>query len=266
MNVMTEYPNGIFSWADLATTDTKGAKAFYGGLFGWEARDVHTDMGIMYTMLQIDGKNVAGLGRLDLDMQEQGMPPVWTSYVKHDDVDAVVAKVEEAGGNVMLPPMDVMEEGRMAMIQDPTGAVFGVWQPRNHIGAQLVNRPNAMVWNELQTRDGDAAKAFYKDVFDWGDTTDPNGYVTFTKNDRVHAGMLLMDDSWDENIPPNWSVYFMVEDAKAAAAKVEELGGTVMVPPTRAGELGTFIVVQDPQGGVFTAMQFDGQADDPPGA
>ncbi|MCA9974048.1 MAG: VOC family protein [Anaerolineales bacterium] len=264
MHVVKQYPDGIFCWVDLSTTDTEGAKAFYSGLFGWEAVDTPTDMGSMYTMLKIDGKNVAGLGPLSPDMQAQGIPSFWTSYVKHDDVDAIAAKISGAGGMLMFPPMDVMAEGRMTMFQDPSGAVAGVWQPRNHTGAQLVNMANTLVWNELQTRDAAAAKAFYKSVFGWGDATDANGYVTYSVNGRVQAGMMQIDDSWGD-VPSNWAVYFMVDDIAAATAKAVELGGVALVSEQSAGEMGQFSVIQDPQGAVFTIMQFNGPTDTPPG-
>lgn len=265
MHVVTRYPDGIFCWVDLVTTEAPGAKAFYCGLFGWEAVDRPTDMGTVYTMLQIDGKSVAGLSGMSPDMQAQGMPPLWNSYVKHDRVDEVAARVQTAGGTVMFPPMDVMQEGRMVMAQDPTGAMFGIWQPRNHIGAQLVNMPNTLVWNELQTRDTPAASAFYQAVFGWVSEADASGYVVFSQDGRRQAGMMRIDESWGP-VPANWSVYFMVSDLDATAAKVEELGGRLQVPPMAAGEMGRFAVVQDPQGAYFTVMQFNGPVDPPPGA
>lgn len=265
MHVVTEYPNGLFNWVDLSTTDVAGAKAFYGGLFGWEASDMPTDMGTLYTMFKLDGKNVAGAGPLPPDMAAQGIPPYWTCYVKHDDVDAVAARAVAAGGTLLFPPMDVMQEGRMTMIQDPTGAVFGVWQPRNHIGAQLVNMPNALVWTELQTRDSQAALTFYAAVFGWTHSVDPSGYVVFAADGRSQAGMMQIDESWGP-VPPNWTAYFMVEDIDATAMQAANLGAKIMVPPTAAGEMGRFAVIQDPQGAVFTAMQFSGPVDPPPGA
>lgn len=265
MHVVTQYPDGIFCWVDLSTTDTEAAKAFYTGLFGWQAKDMPTDMGVVYTMLQLDGKHVAGLGAMSPDMLAQGIPPMWTSYVKHSDADSIAAKATVAGGIVMFPPMDVMSEGRMTLIQDPTGGAFGVWQPINHIGAELVNMPNTLIWNELQTRDGAKAGQFYKAVFGWEGEPDANGYVVYKQNGRAHAGMMQMDDSWGD-VPPNWSVYFMVADITAAAARVSELGGHVLVPPSKAGEMGTFAVIRDPQGGVFTIMEFNGPVDLPPGA
>lgn len=264
MHIVSEYPNGLFCWVDLSTTDTEAAKTFYSSLFGWEIDDRPTDMGPIYTMYQIEGHNVAGMGPMPPDMQAQGMPPVWTSYVKHDNVDAVAQAATAAGGVVMMPAMDVMQEGRMAMIQDPTGAVFGVWQPRNHIGAELVNMPNALVWNELQTNNVAAASAFYAAVFGWTHQTDETGYTVLMSDGRAQAGMMAIDPSWGD-VPPHWSTYFMVEDVDAAAARVTELGGSVMVPPMAAGEMGRFSLVSDPQGGAFTVMQFSGPVDLPPG-
>lgn len=264
MKVVARYPDGVFSWVDLGTTDPAAAKAFYGGLFGWSFVDLPTGQGTVYSMAQIEGYNVAGLGPMDPNMQAQGIPPFWSSYVNHSDVDAVAGKAAAAGGNTLFPPMDVLESGRMAMIQDPTGATFGVWQPRDHTGAQLVNIPNTLVWNELQTPDVKKARDFYADVFDWTYDVNADGYVACKQGDRVQAGMMQMDESWGD-VPPNWSIYFLVEDVESLAAKVKELGGTVLVPTTPAGDLGKFSVVQDPQGGIFSMIEYNGPADPPPG-
>jgi predicted enzyme related to lactoylglutathione lyase len=264
MKVVSRYPDGVFSWVDLGTSDTEGAKAFYGGLFDWSFLDIPTDSGVVYSMGQIDGHNVAGLGPMDPEMQSQGVPPFWTSYVKHDDVDAVAARAAEAGGTVMMPPFDVMDSGRMAIIQDPGGAMFGVWQPKEHIGAKLVNVPNTLTWNELQTRDVEGAKAFYGAVFGWTFNVDESGYVACKTDDRVQAGMMQIQESWGE-VPPNWSVYFLVDGIGSQVEKVKELGGNVLVPPTPAGEMGTFSVIQDPQGGHFNLIEYKGPADPPPG-
>ncbi len=265
MQVVKEYPDGVFCWVDLATTDTEAAKSFYGGLFGWDFEDVPTDMGTTYTMCTIEGKNVVGLSALSPEMQEQGIPTVWSSYVKHSNVDAAAEKITAAGGSLMGPPFDVMDSGRMVAGTDPSGAPFCIWQPKNHIGAQLVNIPNTLIWNELQTRDSAGAKDFYGKVFGWTYDSDPNGYIMCKADGRIQAGILQMDEEWPPDVPNNWNVYFMIANLDASVAKVSELGGNVMVPPTPAGELGKFAVVQDPQGGVFTIMQFDGPVDAPPG-
>lgn len=265
MQAAIRYPDGVFCWVDLSTTDAKTAKAFYSGLFGWTFDDRTTDMGGVYSMAQIEGKDVAGLGEMPQVMQDQGIPSFWMSYVKHDDVEGVAARIEEAGGTFILPPMDVMKSGRMLIAQDPAKAAFGVWQPGEHIGAQRVNAPNSLVWNELQTNDVEGAKTFYAGVFGWTYQVDDKGYVAVLAGERVQAGMMQIQPEWGE-VPPNWSVYFMVDDVNAAVAKVQELGGNVMVPPTPAGEMGKFSVVQDPLGAVFNVMEFNGPIDPPPGA
>ena len=264
MQVVKKYPDNLFSWVDLATTDPDGAKAFYGGLFGWGAEDKPTDMGAPYTIFSIDGHSVAGMSAISPEMQAQGMPPVWSSYVNHNDVDSVVAKAEAAGAQHVMQPFDVMEEGRMAFFHDPSGAPIGVWQPKAHIGAEIVNQPNSLVWNELQTRERDGTIAFYESVFGWTHETDENGYVMFRADGRLHAGMIIMDENFGD-IPPNWTIYFLVEDVNAYVAKAKELGGNILVPPTPAGGMGHFSVVQDPQGGAFTIMEFTGPIDPPPG-
>ena len=263
MQVVQAYANGLFNWVDLSTTDQEAAKTFYGGLFGWECEDVPTDRGPLYTMCKINGYTVAGIGPLPPDLLAQGVPPFWSSYVKHDDVDGIATKIGAAGGTVIMPPMDVMNEGRMLMATDPTGATFGVWQPKDHIGAQLVNMPNTLFWNELQTHDLDAAQAFYAAVFGWTSQADENGYVLVAADGRMQAGMMAIEPEWGE-VPPNWSVYFNVAAVETAVAKAQELGGTVLVMPKPVGDMGQLAVVQDPQGGVFTVMESN-QVDAPPG-
>jgi hypothetical protein len=265
MQVVKNYPDGVFCLVELSTTDQEAAKAFYTGLFGWEIEDRPISKGGVYTMLQIEGKNAAALSAMQPEMQAQGVPAFWSSYIKHDDVDTIAEKISPAGGTLMFPPMDVMQYGRMAMGTDPEGAPFGVWQPAEHIGAELVNMPNTLVWNELQTRQPDKVRAFYESVFDWGSAADENGYVTYQVDGRTHAGMITMDENWGPEIPANWSVYFMVEDVAAKAELAQKLGGSVMVPPTEAGAMGIFAVIQDPQGGVFNIMSFKGPVDPPPG-
>lgn len=265
MKVVSEYPDGLFNWIDLATSDVAGAKAFYHGVFGWEADDIPIDTGGVYTMFRIDGHTVAGMGELSPDLVAQGVPSNWTSYVKHSDVDRIAEKVTAAGGQLMFPPMDVMTEGRMFMATDPTGAPFGVWQPKEHIGAEIVNQPNSLVWNELQTRDAASSQAFYEAVFGWATSYDENGYGMYAADERIQAGMLLLDAGMG-SIPPHWQAYFMVDDIQATVEKIQSLGGAVHVPIFPMGQMGQAAVVADPQGAVFTIGQFNaGMVDTPPG-
>ena len=264
MHIVKQYPDGYFSWVDLATTDSEGARKFYAGLFGWDFIDVPmpgTDY--VYSMAHFDNYLIAGLGPQPPDMQAQNIPPFWASYIKHDNVDAISVSVVEAGGKVLMPPTDIIESGCMVMAVDPTGANFGVWQPNQHIGANLVNQPNTFIWNELQTHDVEKAKAFYTKVFGWGSEVDENGYVTFQVDGRTQAGSMKIQEEWGE-VPPNWTVYFMVEDVHAAAEKVQDLGGSLARPPIKIGEMGEMVIAQDPQGGHFTIMQFDAPGEVPP--
>lgn len=269
MHVVTKYPDGVFNWVDLTTTDLAGVRAFYGSLFGWTANDVPVgDSGYNYTFFEIDGHPVAGGGQMMPEGQAAGQPSAWVAYVKWDDIDAAFARAETAGGTVLVPPMDIPNSGRMGLLMDPSGAVFGIWSPRPFPGAALVNQPNTLTWTELQSRDLPVARAFYEQVFGWTgeETPDGSGYVGLAVDDRVQCGGMPIGGEMWEGVPSNWAIYFAVADVDATAARVAELGGAVLVGPHEAGGLGRFIVVRDPQGAIFTAMQFSGPLDPPPGA
>lgn len=256
MSKTASYPHGTFSWSDLQTTDAAGAKAFYTALFGWQAVDMPLPSGGVYTMLQQGGKDVAGLSQLSAEQQAQGVPTVWNSYVTVDHVDAVVEKVGPLGGAIIVPAFDVMDAGRMAVIQDPTGAVVALWQSGSHKGAGIFNVPNTMSWNELATRDTNAAKAFYTQLLGWNAQTDQNGYTVWMNKGRMNGGMMQMDAQWGD-MPPHWAVYFSVADCAATADQAKALGGNLVVSPFPAGDVGTVAVIQDPQGGTFMAIQMN---------
>jgi len=249
------YEHGVPSWVDLGTTDVEAANAFYAGLFGWEYETQPTEMGMPYTMFAKDGKHVAGGGPLPPQLAEQGVPPFWNSYVNVTSVDDAVAAAEAAGGSVAMPAMDVMDAGRMAFVLDPTGAAIGFWQAGEHKGAQLVNAHGALVWNELMTDDVPAAKAFYAAVFGWEAHTDKMEggpvYTSFKVGDSFVAGM--MEKAPDMQFPNYWNIYFQVDDVEAAAAKVTELGGSLMSPPFDT-PVGRMAVASDPQGASFSII------------
>ncbi len=262
MSERTSYAPGTFSWTDLGTTDVTGAKAFYGGLFGWEAEDMPIGDAGFYTMFQLGGKNVAATHEQQREQRAQGVLPNWLSYVSVDDIEARAAKAKALGGTLVLEPIDVFDSGRMALLADPEGAMLGLWSPEQHIGAQLVNEPGTLGWNELATRDVAAAKRFYSGLFDWGTEEQDMGvgpYTVVKVGDQMNGGMLQMTEEWGE-MPAHWMVYFGVADADASAARVAELGGQVRVPVTEIA-IGRFAVVSDPQGAVFTIFQgFDTDA------
>jgi predicted enzyme related to lactoylglutathione lyase len=233
------------------------ASAFYGALFGWTFEDqTDPDGAVVYTQVFSNGHNVCGLGEMTPEMAASGMPPFWTTYIATADADAAAAAVESAGGSVMMPPMQVFDAGRMAMFTDPTGASFAVWEPGTHFGAALVNEPVSLSWNELDTRDPDRAVAFYTDVFGWqADVhTGEMPYTEWMLDGEHLGGMMPMPPMVPAEVPSYWLTYFAVADTDATLARLQELGGAVMVPPMDI-DVGRFAVVSDPAGAVFAVMQ-----------
>lgn len=249
----TSYQEGTPCWVDLASSDPADARAFYGDLLGWEF-DIGGEEFGYYTMAKVRGKNVAGLaGQFMPDS-----PVAWTTYFAADDADKTAAKIREHGGAVLMEPMDVPGSGRMAMATDPGGAVFGLWQAAGHVGAQLVNEPGAVVWNELGTRDLVAAADFYAAVLgvtleDMDTGGEGPGYKTLHVDGGMVAGAMQLDDSWPAGTRPQWTPYFVVADADAAVARAGELGAGVVAPPIDT-PYGRFGVLTDRQGGVFAVI------------
>ena len=245
------YSNGVPCWVDLGTSDIDAAKAFYGTLFGWDMEDSENpeETGGYVSALK-DGRRVAGL----MPLMQPGQPVAWSTYLWVDDIEATAAKAAEAGGQTIVAPMDVMDIGRMAFFADPTGAVIGVWQPGSHRGAELTNEPGAFAWNELHTRDIEAAKAFYAAAVGLGAVTREMGPVSYTEfqvDERAVAGGMDQNaQGVPPEVPPYWLVYFAVEDTDAAIAQLQELGGSVMVEPIDMPP-GRFAIVNDPQGAAF---------------
>ena len=255
MQIVNSYPQGIFSWNDLGTTDAEGAKQFYTQLFGWSAIDIPLPMGGVYTMLQLNGLDVAGLGQLQPDQIAQGMPSSWTCYINVDDVDEMSQKSADAGANIIAPPFDVMEQGRMAIIQDPTGAIVGYWQPKNHTGASIKGIPSTVAWYELATRNLEGAKDFYTTVFGWEARRNQDNYMVFAQNGEDICGAIEITPEWGE-VPPYWAMYLTVENLSESCTRAEALGGKIIVPATPAGGMGFFALISDPQGAMFYIMEF----------
>ncbi len=254
MYKVTKYPHGAFSWADTSSTDSAASKQFYMGLFGWGNTDIPIGDGMNYTMFQLDGENVAALSGATQEAIEQNIPSHWSCYVTVDDVDAILPIATENGAQVIFGPMDVFDSGRMAFIMDPTGAALGLWQARNHIGAGLVNTVGAMCWNELLTRDVEAAKAFYGALFDWQFFADENGYILIQNSGRNNGAMMQIDESMGE-MPSVWQPYFTVADIDESISKAAELGGAIHIPKTEAPGAGHFAYLQDPAGAYFYIIQ-----------
>ncbi len=255
------YPHGMITWADVSAIDVDAAKQFYSGAFGWDAEDQFMDGQRVYTMFSKDGKATAGMGEHPQELVEQGVPPMWSSYVNVDDVDAAAAVFTEHGGQIMMPPMDVMDSGRMFFGIDPTGAALGFWQARAHEGAGAFNDPGYMTWNELLTRDLDRALEFYQAVLPWtaAPMEMPEPYFMFMLGEKPTGGAMTMPPSLPGQIPAHWMVYFSVEDADAFATKASELGGGPTMPPFDTG-VGRVAMIADPQGAVFGVIALNEQA------
>jgi uncharacterized protein len=252
MGERSGYTPGTFCWTDLTTTDQAAAKAFYSGLFGWEAEDMPVGEGVYYSMMRLGGKDVAAIAPQPQVQRDAGVPPVWNSYVSVESADAAADRAKELGATVHAPPFDVMEAGRMAVLQDPQGAFFLVWQPRQHFGAAVVNAPGALVWNELNSPDPDGSATFYSALFGWTIAPfegSPEPYLSIKNGDADNGGIRELNPP---GAPPHWLVYFGVEDLDAALTKLAELDGTKMVGPIDI-QIAKFAVVKDPQG-VFFAL------------
>jgi uncharacterized protein len=241
MGERTSYPPGTFSWAELVTNDADVAKAFYTALLSWEYDDQEAGGDQVYSMATRDGKHVAALYRDD------SQPPHWNCYVTVESVDESTAKAKAAGGTELHEPFDVMDVGRMAFVADPAGAAIFLWEPRQSIGAQLVNAPGAMNWNDLITPDPDGAERFYGELFGWTfeEMPDMQGYRVIKNGDRENGGVFPREDA-----PPGWIPYFGHEDVNRAIEEVPGLGGQVLNGPLAIWQ-GSIGVFSDPQGAPF---------------
>src|SRR5215203_1632661 len=262
MQEVPDYKPGTFCWVELGTSDGEAAKKFYTQLFGWDYVDHPMGPGMVYTMLTLQGKDVAALYTLMPDMVAQGIPPNWLSYVSVTNVDETAAKAKAAGATLMKEPFDVMTLGRMAVVQDPTGAVFALWQAKDNKGAAIYNVPGSLVWNELGTTDTDKAGDFYSDVFGWtkqGFPGSPIEYTVFNNGDRGAGGMYKITPEMGP-IPPHWLIYFAVEDCDATVQKATELGARAMKPAEDIPGVGRFAILLDPQGAAFAVLKPEPQA------
>jgi uncharacterized protein len=245
---LSTYPPGTPVWVDLSTSDVDAARRFYAELFGWESDEPAPPEFGGYAMFRQGGKLVAGSGAL-----QGGGHPAWNTYVRTADAAATAQKVRDAGGEVVAEPMQVMDAGTMAVFKDPTGAYVSVWQDGQHTGAELFNEPGALTWNELGTRDVEAAKRFYGAVFGW--TTKGEGYLEWQLDGKTIGGCNDLNAiGMPEQIPAHWLVYFAVKNCDGSADRIKELGGTINMPPADIPGMGRFAVGADPQGAVFAVF------------
>ena len=277
------YPEGVPCWVDTSQPDPQAATEFYGGLFGWEFEEqMPSDMPGHYFMARLHGRDVAAIGS-----QPEGAPPatVWNTYVWVESADDATARAVEAGGSVLSEPFDVLEAGRMAVLADPAGAAFSVWQARDHTGAQLVNQAGSWNFSDLNTPDAERAQSFYGTLFGWEALGAQVGEESFMMWRRPGYGDHLEKRDPDlrrrqaadgapegfedvvawlverTDVPPHWGISFAVSDADETADLAATLGGQVVVPPFDAGPT-RMAVLTDPQGATFSVGRYDPERGD----
>ena len=256
MGKRESYEPGTFCWVDLSTPDAEGAKAFYGGLFGWEFRDDELPGGGVYTMCHVGGDAVGAI------VQQDAQPAHWNNYVSVSSADETAAKARQLGARIFEEPFDVMGLGRMAVLADSGGAMLCVWEPQAHIGAGRVNDVGCMGWNELQTRDSEAAGDFYSVLFGWEiEPIEQDGMLVYTtiKNSGSQNGGFMPMSEQHGDAPSFWLPYFTVSSSDEAVEKTRELGGAQLAGPMDL-PAGRIAVLGDPQGAAFAV--FEGHTDE----
>ncbi len=254
MAEITSHPPGAFCWIELATSDQKAAKDFYTKLFGWSVKDTEVP-GMTYTIFELKGRDVAACYTLD-PAKMPGVPPHWMLYVATADAGTSEKRAAELGGKVMAPAFDVMDFGRMAVLADPQGAGFCVWQAKSNKGIGIHNEPGAFCWGQLNTTDTAKAETFYRSLFGWDAKTGSDGGMTYTEwilGGTPFGGMMTLPPG--AQAPPHWLAYFAVADCDATAAKAASLGAKTYVPPSDIPGMGRFAVFGDPQGAAFAVYK-----------
>jgi uncharacterized protein len=258
---MPAYLPGSFCWFELATNDLPGAKQFYGSLFGWTSEDTAMGPTGVYTTFKADGRDVAAAYPIPASQSAQGMGPNWLPYVAVETADACVARTTALGGEVQMAATDVAELGRMAVLADPTGAAFAIWQAKSQAGLEFASGTGAPCWVELSSPDPDRAADFYRELFAWKlsegrseNPAKPGEYIHISCNGRYVGGM-IPSLTREPGAPPRWMTYFSVESCERSTAKAFALGGRPFVDNMEIGDEGRISVIGDPQSAVFALHQ-----------
>jgi predicted enzyme related to lactoylglutathione lyase len=257
MTNIDKNPAGAFCWIELNTTDQSTAKTFYTSLFGWQIQDMPMGPNDYYTIFKLQGRDAAAGCTLRPDQRAQGVPPHWLLYIAVDNADDAVAKAQKLGATILAPAFDVMDAGRMGVIQDPTGAVFCAWQAKRNTGIGIAHVHGTLCWADLSTPDTKRASDFYSALFGWQIAADPkdnSGYLHI-KNGEHFIGGVPPAASRQPGVPPHWMAYFQVDDVDATASKAKEMGATLFMPPTTMEGVGRMSVIADPQGAVFAIFK-----------
>jgi uncharacterized protein len=258
MPVIEKLIPGTFCWMELGTTDQAAAKQFYSSLFGWTAVDFPMGPDGDYTIFQLQDHDCAATYTLRKEHQERAVPPHWLLYIAVANVDESAKRAGELGAKVLAGPFDVMDKGRMAIISDPTGAHFSLWQAMTSTGIGIAGEDNTFCWADLNTPDREPAKKFYTSLLGWsiaaGQGKDESGYLHIMNGVQMIGGM-PSSEQLPPGVPPHWMIYFMVADCKAATAKATSLGARAYVSDMAIEGAGIMSVLEDPQGAAFALFQ-----------
>ena len=253
----TAWEPGTPCWVDLIVTDVEAAATFYGELFGWDCQEGPPEAA-GYRMCMLEGRPVAGIGPGPAD---RDLPSVWTTYLATADADATARLVMEHGGSLMMEPFDVLDVGRMGVAFDPSGAPFGLWEAKSHLGASVVNEPGTLTWNECMTRDYRGTQDFYRAVFGYvydeiGD--DSFRYAAISVGGRVVAGIGELTRQMPPEVPSHWMTYFASDDVDRSVKRSTSLGALLRTGPMDT-PYGRMAVVEGPQGEVFSMITTTGR-------
>ena len=250
-----QHPAGDFVWVELGTTDQAAAKSFYSSLFRWNTADMPMGPDDYYTMFRLEERDAAAAYTLRPE-RSGGAPPHWGLYISTASADQSAARATEAGGKVLAPPFDVFDAGRMAPVEDPTGAHFNLWEPKRNPGLGIAGVDGTLCWADLMTNDTGAAKQFYEKLFGWTICTserDTSGYLHIQNGEQFIGG--IPPAGLQPGAPPHWLLYFLASDCDASTAKARSLGARVYYGPATMEGVGRWAVVSDPQGAVFAIFQ-----------
>jgi uncharacterized protein len=253
-----QHANGSFCWIELGTTDQNAAKNFYGSLFGWRAADSPIGPDAAYTIFKLEGRDAAACYTLWPEQKAAGVPTQWLLYIAVQDADDAARRAAKLGGKVIRPAFDAAEFGRMAILQDPAGAVFAVWQAKTHTGIGIRDVDGTLCWADLSVPSREGVEQFYRELFGWSigkeDEASEHAYWHI-RNGEEFIGGIPPGAHRSPDAPPHWLVYFLVSDCDASAARARETGGNLYLPPMTVEDVGTMAVVADPQGTVFALFQ-----------
>ncbi len=252
------HPPGNFCWVELVTTDQSAAESFYAKIFGWSANNIPNGPNEVYTIFQLEGRHAAAACTIRPEQLQHGVPPHWGLYIAVQSADASAARASELGGTVLAPPFDVGDAGRMAIVQDPTGAAFSIWQANINPGIGIAGVHGTLCWCDLNTPDQARAGQFYSDLFGWQimkEDEDPAHNYWHIKNGEEFIGGIPPASHHRAGTPAHWLAYFNVSDCDATADEAKQLGATLYMPPTDFEDVGRISVIADPQRATFAIFK-----------